>query len=645
MAAGLYTKYNLSEEGLNATEALQKLYQPQIQQDLLLFAYSSRLESVVSSPVIGAENQIFGLVNESIYDSNGNRVPRTKFVTIGRPTSSSLLQNIYTFSDNNLVWFDKIPTGFDKRTQLETYGAPIKVLGNGALSAASVRGYGENYYVLNSSGVPVSLPVSLQVRVRGLQSGSESAVVTVRVGQDGSLDRSVGVSINNPGSGYILGEGLELITNCREDYRDDPVEDKCIRYTDPLRLYQRFFFNGKVSSKALLRNEIYTYRVRFADRDGFFLFDDRVSQYVNLGSFYDTIFTFQPSQNPALVIKRRDNISSQNLVQLYNLNGISNFISYNYGSYSGGESISSTIRNLSDKAEELRNVFKDFIQNNRPSRVETGEGNDLGIRYNILDGKSINSANRVVFRDPDGVLDQIEYEKSGTYSQLDETITVNIQSHGLSQGQKISLNFTSGLSVSREYTISSVPNADTFIVNAVESRETFGNVVAFRGFSFFRLRDLSQPDRTDIYGLRAPGIWLWTGEKYQRVFSSDDKPFMSQDGAKYLSPVIYGLDGNEVSTNKYSISASYLKPGQPYSVTDTSSIRGFNTEISTLIQNISSASNLYDGGFVFHRNIDSTTVRSFTSQSYSYSVKSWPIFSYEEEGNIKDANLLAVEYS
>jgi hypothetical protein len=380
-------------------------------------------------------------------------------------------------------------------------------------------------------------------------------VVTVTVNSDGTISRTSTFDIVSGGSKYIAGEALELLPSC-ESY-EDPAEDKCFNYSGNA-LYHDSYANGEVSTKALLKNERYTYRVKFADRDGFFLFDDKTSKYVYLGLAYDTAQVINPAPSPSLVLKRQDQISSDNLIQLYNLNGRSFFWSYEDG-YESAEDISGSLRNLSGATETLRDGFKYFIQNKRVQKTEFDKTNNLGSKYNIIEGRNISTEHRMVFRDPDGVLDQ---------SSVD----------------------------------------------------------------FFALASLSQPGQVTLSGQAVPGIWLWTGEKYQRAFSSDDKAFMSQNGRLYLSPAIYNISGAALAESgayKYSVSASYYKPGEPLT---TASIRGFNTQISTLIQNISSTAGA--GGFVFHRTL---TVDSLTAQ-----LKLWPLFSYMEGTTIKDAKMLAI---
>ena len=705
MASGLYTKNNLSEKGLNATDAIQKLYAPQIQQDILLFSFANRLESEISSPDTENDNQVYGLINEPISDSQGNVVLRTKFVTLGRPDPNvSELQGLYTYSDNNLVWFDKVSTSLDKRTTSETYGAPVKVSVNGSLTLVSVNSIGENYKIVDVNGNDITLPAFIDVRVKGVESGETSAKVRIAINTSGKIDLANSTEIVSSGSGYLREEFLEIIPGCGTE--DNPAEDACLLYDELITqgatyaqsgtntvtitltshnlstndtvsldftsgsassgvytvsvtgnntftiqssasvttsgnvnvtrsggsIIQDYFVNGQVSTKALLKNELYTYRVLFSDRDGFFLYDDKVNEYVYFGSVYNTINTIVAEETPSLVIKRLDSLSSQNLVQLYNLSGRSAFWTYGEN-YESGESISGTLRGLSNGAESLRDSFKLFIQNAKQPSTELNDSNTLGTQYNILEGKSINSDFRVIFRDPDGILDQPVYEKSGTYSQSGSVITVNSASHGLSTSDTVYLLFTTGSAVNSKYTVT-VTGPSQFTVSALDSKTTTGNVEITKGISFTRLASLNSPGQTNFAGENIPGIWLWTGEKYQRVFSSDEKAFMSVNGKKYLSPAIYGENGvelGETGNNKYSISASYLKPG-------TTVVKGFDTIISTLIQNISGAGNPNNGGFVYHRTLSANTVRV----EPSYTVFSWPLFSYREGNLVKDAKLLAI---
>lgn len=697
MAAGLFTGFNLSEEGLNATDALQKLYAPQIQQDLLLFAFSNRLESVIYSASTASSNQIYGLINDPITDAQGNIILRTKILTQGQPNGDeSLLQEVYTFSDNNLVWFDKVTSGLE---------SSVKISINGSIVNVSALGTGENYKILDSDGDEILLPAQINVRVRGEDSGSDNGKVKITIASDGSVDQLADAVVVTPGTGYIDQETLEIIPGCVEN--DIPAEDGCLLYTEEATrsggtysqsgntvtvtlnghglsdddqvsldftsgesidltsivtvtdsdtftvqssqnistsgdvkvtipncsLVQDPYVSGKPSVKAFLKNERYTYRVRFSGNDGFFLYDDRVSEYLYLGASYDALKIIPPQPEPSMAMRRRDEISSRNLSQLYNLDGSSSFYSYE-DNYAAGESIGNTIRGLSDSVEELKDGFKYFVQN---ARLPSESLNNLGTSYNIIEGRNINTNHRIVFRDPDGVLDQPLFEdSSATYTQSGSVITVASTGHGLSAGEKVNLIFSTGTATDGRYEIDTA-STDEFTVTSGQNATTSGDVVVRQGVNFFEIRSLTGAGQTTYFGQNIPGIWLWSGDKYRRVFSTDDKPFMSRNEKEYLSPAIYDISGSLVAANdyRYSISTAYYKPGEPATA---EYIKGFDTTLSVLIQNITPATDSNNGGFVYHRTLTTETIKTTTG----YTVKSWPLFSYLDGSAIKDAKFLAI---
>jgi hypothetical protein len=562
MASGLSARLNLSEKGLDATDALGKLYAPQTEEDVNLFAFASRLRSSISSAKsLEIPNQIYGLVNNNIYlpyseyveydnvseleillteegsfylsteDSkplNYDTFPyilkyRTKFVT-----------NSATFSNENKVWFSRI-SGYtlDQRTEAETTGAPIKISNSGTLVNVSVQGIGSGYTVKDESGTVVSLPATLTVNVRGIDSGASSGKVEIEVESNGKISRSL--TIVNNGSDYYPDEYLEIIPTCLED--DEPVEDKCIRYTG-----NSLHIDYSSGYPALLKNEKYLYTVKSSDQSGFYLYDDTAQDWVYLGEFYETTQAIPFSSSPSIVLSRSDSISSENLSRLYALNGRSFFFTYTE-SYEPSESLAFSIRSISESVEQIKSDMPSFAQNIKTFDSESG----LGFDVNTFEGKNFQTDYRIIFRDPDGVLD------------------TNL-------------------------------------------------------FSFYDLRD-QLTSGVSLSGVSIPGIWLFTGEKYQRIFSSDDRPFISVSGKTYLSPIM-----ESTSPNRYCIGTGYQKPG-------TSLVKGFDTILGTLIQTLSVAPE--NGGFVFHRTLTPTTVRG--------QIKSWPLFSYLENGETKDAGILTIQ--
>jgi hypothetical protein len=525
--SGLYTRSNLSENGLNASEALQKLYKPQIQNDINLFAYSSALRSQISSP-----SDIFALINFPISNISGTVSLRTKFLT-----------NSYTFSNDNEVWFEKVEVPIDKRASLETNGADLRYSVNGSVANALVKSVGSGYYVVDSGGQEISsYPATVDIRVIGTLSYSDNAVVRITVNSNGTIGDEV--RIIEGGTGYTDYESLELLPLCQGQEKESL--NRCIRYTSANSLAQ---INPSIS--ASIKNIKYTYTVKFSDSDGFFLYDTSSNKWLYLGSFYNNISQLTGT----ITLSRIDSIEPENLGYLYNLNARSFFFSYLYA-YTIPNNLLSTLTSITSSVESINSSLPLFVQNSRPYRFNTDSGNPLGITYNVFEGANISSDYRVIFRDPDGVLDQ-------------------------------------------------------------------------ESVDFFTLRDtLSGQNNYKIGNVTVPGIWLFSGDKYQRAFSSDDKPFFSVLGRKYLSPALYNLNGDELSESgqlKYSISASYRNP-----VTGT--VRGFNTEVGTLVQAISSTTGR--GGFVYHRPLTVTTVSG---------ISSWPILSYTDNSGVtRDAKFLAI---
>lgn len=70
---------------------------------------------------------------------------------------------------------------------------------------------------------------------------------------------------------------------------------------------------------------------------------------------------------------------------------------------------------------------------------------------------------------------------SGTYSQSGATVTITTTTaHGLSQGQGIFSNFTSGFGVDGSYTVASITSPTVFTYTALTSLTTSGNVTLNR---------------------------------------------------------------------------------------------------------------------------------------------------------------------
>ena len=68
------------------------------------------------------------------------------------------------------------------------------------------------------------------------------------------------------------------------------------------------------------------------------------------------------------------------------------------------------------------------------------------------------------------------FTKTGTYAQSSTTITITITDHRLFAGDSLVIDFTSGSSADGTYVVSSVTNANVFVVTAASGATTSGNV-------------------------------------------------------------------------------------------------------------------------------------------------------------------------
>lgn len=584
--AGLYSKKNLGEVQLNLKDALQKLYAPGIQEDLRLFAFSNSLYSEVRSGIIKTDpdtgeqveipNEIFGLINEPFTDDEGNVINRTKFIT-----------NKLTFSSNNRVFFQNISTvGFtlDKRTS-PSEGAPIIVSKNGSIVNVEVVGSGSQYEVISPDNQVIPGPVSIQVNVRGKESGAENAIVEITVDANGSISKIDPPSVVFGGSGYFEYEALELITQCRVTrfgQEETPELHRCknypitgnrlyhkqFKYTIPPEGQEIDYSTASLGYVATLRQTKYFYLTKDAAEGGFFLFDEKASDWVYLGDFYDAQSEIELRTSPLLTLRRFDTITALNLLNLDSLDSSSFFFSYGEG-FSVADNLGSQLRSLSQNVENIKDSFKYLLQNNKRQRLVTDEANTLGTQYNIFEGKNFDSTFRLIMRDPDSVIDRNDVE-------------------------------------------------------------------------FVDLRSLEQPEQVELtldgVTYHIPGLYLNVGGVYKRAFSSDDKPFLSSRGKSFISPLLDEISGStnyntgnfvprdETGDNKYSISTAYLKPSGERVV-------GFDTTIGTLVQNLSFAPE--NGGFVFHRTLEPPTINS------GEGIEGWPLFDYEHKGDIKSPVILA----
>jgi hypothetical protein len=472
MAIGLSRTKNLSERNLNLKTAIQKLYSPGIDADIALFSLSSSLESrIVSGTADNSNAQIFGIRDESLSSITGEVKPRTKFLT-----------NFFTLTDLNEVYFSKYT--------LNTPAAPGRILpkssGNGELHQVEIIAGGLGFYFERTNGSIFSPPgVSFEVRnvpLRGLVSGRVSARATITFTKHsvinipeqnllnftaGSTDRYTvsSVKVNNPSTGYIFPENIELELGNAQLVTDGSAV--------VIKKQPGVEFSGYPE---ILKSKIYTYEIRGANTDGFFVYDPKENNYIYLArNILGEGFSEQEANS--LELRRFDGINVNNFLQFkFAQSRIwlqKDDVSDTAGFKIEGGSISQEINRIASITNDLQSRMRLAIQNTRGPTEFNSLENILGYKYNSFEGQDLVIWQRVILRDPDYVLDSTNPSITGTRLR---TSTSN-----------------------------------------------------------FQLTDLSNPGEK----IRVPGLFIKVGNQYLRAFSTTDKPFFAETSLRQiLNPVL-----------------------------------------------------------------------------------------------------------
>ena len=416
--------------------------------------------------------------------------------------------------------------------------------------------------VVRTIGTTTAQPVN--VSVVGERSGASNAIVRLKI-LDGKISRTDLIEIVDGGSGYFADEPLKLVKQCRLNrfgQQETPQLQKCKNYSDfQDRLIHRSFkytlptgddeidySTAVLGYEGSLASSQYFYETKDAAEDGFFLYDPLTQKDLYLGQVYDQEVTIGTGvSTPSLLMRRFDTITSLNLLNIASLDSASRITGYDDNVFSVANSLGSQLRSLTDRVESIRQSFKTLLQNNKRQRVVTDELNTLGTDYNIFEGRNFDSTFRMVFRDPDGVIDRSD------------------------------VTFT--------------------LLNALESQD--GVEVTAGGVEYHA------PGMWLRTGSDADGNAL-----YKRAFSTDAKPYASSKGRVVLSPILNKLaSGNysvgtfssvaESGENKYSISTAYLRSGGEF-------VQGFVSNIGTVVQNLSASPR--NGGLVYHRTLTTQTI-------------------------------------
>lgn len=524
------------------------------------------------APGIQNDIRLFAFSDSLFSDLNPTSLKNAPFVdaTGTLINRTKFISNRFTFSEGNDVWIDSVTSDLllDRRIgdALEE-GSSVIYSANGSLANIEVLGLGSGYSVIDGAGNPMTGNVEVIVNVEGLESGAKNAKFKFTVNtQSGTLKAGEAPIFIEGGSGYRPNETVQLLPQCQQT--ENPATSKCLNYpTNSTRLLQTYY--PPVAFLALVKATTYKYSVRGSDEEGFFLFNNRQGKWVWLGAAYDS----EVNVAEKITFKRSDKLQTTNLLSLEKLEGTSQFFGYSSNesaSYKIVESLSDRIFQLTKDVGRIITKLDLLYQNVKRQRQKDDPLNRVGIQLNLYEGANINTSFRFIFRDPDGVLDLPE-------------------------------------------------------VNFLDLRDNL------TGSDQIELELPSVQEEP----LQIPGIWINVAGTYRRAFSTDDKPFQSLRGRNYISPMLFRLaDGQtnyetgtlieraETGENKYSLAASYLKFGEDRVV-------GFNTTISSLVQNLSGISNPQNGGITYHAPMTPTQVRTgiqawplFTTSTRSYSILS-----------------------
>lgn len=454
-------------------------------------------------------------------------------------------------------------------------------------SSADVSGQDNTKSGSATRNVPTTSAQTVTVNVVGQRSGSSNAVLKVKI-LNGKLSRTDLIEIVDGGSEYFSDEPLKIIEQCklnRFGQQETPQLQKCknysefqdrlvhrsFKYTVPTSPNEIDYSTAVLGYEGELSSSNYFYQTRDAGEDGFSLYDPITQKDLYLGETYDQQFDLPTNvSSPSLLMRRFDTITSLNLLNLDSLSATARIFDYVEGAFSVSESLAGQLRGFTEGVESIRDSFKTLLQNNTRQRLATDEKNTLGTQYNIFEGRNFDSTFRLIFRDPDGVID------------------------------KTDVNFS--------------------ILNAMDNEDGI-ETPAISGVVYHAPGMWLKTGADPVTG----------NALYKRAFSTDDKPFSSSKGNLVLSPILYKKStGNyatgsfatasETGDNKYSISTAYLASGGEY-------VQGFSSNIGTIVQNLSASPR--NGGLVYHRTLNTQALTTDGGAVIAY-----PLFDYLDSSNI-----------
>jgi hypothetical protein len=337
------------------------------------------------------------------------------------------------------------------------------------------------------------------------------------------------IQITQPGTNYLTPEALEIV--------EDTVALESTGGGIRLRKQRGTYFEGQPE---IFRTKVFTYTVKNAKFDGFYLFDEERREYLYVDR--DTAPAgFTSAQE--IELRRFDGVGVNNLLQFKFAQSPIYLRSYTSDVFSMGDSISGTVNNISASASELKLRSEAAIQNTRRPTPVTSEENIFGYNYNSFVGRDVVLWQRTVLRDQDYVLDP-EDGTLGTGGITGDRLRIGV---------------------------------DRFVLR--------------------HLDPVANPEAQ----IRVPGLFIKVGAEYRRAFSTTDKPFFQEvtgsNGVQGVAnPTISGVGESWTGQDFGALSAeAVINTSNP----STSAWYSYNTIVSQLAQRIHT--NGKDGALYYHR--------------------------------------------
>lgn len=466
-----------------------------------------------------------------------------------------------------------------------------------AISGTLISGFARVSYV--DSDTPNEFEVVLPVGTANTAQNCEVCLVDELVrftSGNGSRYFVKSIEIADPGSGYVIPEELEVVEGVSNNANTG----------QPINILKQ---RGELFEGApeIIRTKVFTYTVRNASSDGFFLYDEEKQKYLFTDKDNEQL---SPSQ--AIELRRFDGVTVDNILQFKFAQSPLYLRSYSGDVFSLGSSAAAAISSLGNAAGELKYRSRLAIQNTRRPTPVTSAENILGYAYNSFAGQDVVLWQRVVVRDQDFVLDpndntlgvgSVTGDRLKTAvsefvmgplvpwaSTSTGVVTISLADHSVETGDSVrvtNISASSGVIFQQgTYTATKV-NSSSFTISADFSIASAGTL------------NLVVPD--PAFQIRTPGLFIKVGNDYRRAFSTTDKPFFQDvvDAAgvgAFANPKVSGSGASFTNQALGALSAEGTLVGTNPSSTDWYS---YSTTISELAQRIHT--NGRDGAFYFHR--------------------------------------------